>query len=114
MKYHIEITLPPIPYAVDISDLAGYLHMVATELTKQETQIIINDYDFTDKMSIFRNMRQPSFIRSNKQTSNVTSNGGTPSATANNPQSAISNAASSSAVSSTKYWVPYKSILDYF
>ena len=72
MKYTIEITLPTISYSADVSGLAGYMQMVCTELTKQDTRVLINDYDFSDKVSIFRSMRRPSYNNRNDQTSNVT------------------------------------------
>ena len=62
MKITIEITLPPVPYGHDISDLAGYLQMVGGELTGARVFVNVNDYDFTDKVSVFKQMRKPSHI----------------------------------------------------
>lgn len=59
-KTIIEITLPVLPYDHDVTDLAGYLQSIIGQLTRTSTIVEINDYDFTDKMSIFRSMRKPS------------------------------------------------------
>jgi|GEM_PF-6581482 len=76
MKYHIEITLPTVPYDHDITGLAGYLQMIGSELTKLDTEILINDYDFTSKVSIFRDMRRPSFTNRNTHSYNLSSGEG--------------------------------------
>lgn len=60
MKTVIEITLQPIPYEQDVINLAGYLQSVVSEITATKALVDINDYDFTNKMSIFRSMRQAS------------------------------------------------------
>ena len=60
MKTIIEITLPTIPYNQDISDLAGYLQQVVSEITNAHTTVSINDYNYTDKVSIFKSMRKKS------------------------------------------------------
>ena len=60
MKTVIEINLPTIPFDQDVSDLAGYLQQVASELTKTHAVVSINDYDFTDKVSIFKQMKKKS------------------------------------------------------
>ena len=59
-KTIIEITLPVLPYDHSITNLAGYLQMIVSQMTRSSTIVDINDYDFTDKMSIFRSMRRPS------------------------------------------------------
>ena len=60
MKTIIEITLHPVPYEHNVINLAGYLQTVVSEITNSKALVDINDYDFTDKMSIFRSMRKPS------------------------------------------------------
>ncbi|MBC8436939.1 hypothetical protein H8D85_01300 [bacterium] len=60
MKTIIEITLPVIPYEQDISDLAGYLQQVVSEMTNSHATVAINDFNYTDKVSIFKSMRKKS------------------------------------------------------
>ena len=60
MKMVIDITLQPLPYEHDVVNLAGYLQGVVSEMTQASALVSINDYDFTDKMSIYRSMRTPS------------------------------------------------------
>ena len=60
MKIKIQIDLAPIPYEHDISPLTGYLHMIVSEITKTQARINVNDIDFTDKISIFKQLREPS------------------------------------------------------
>lgn len=62
MRTIIEITLPTIPYDHDISNVAGYLQMIATELTKTRAEVAINDIDFTNSVSVFKQMRKPSIF----------------------------------------------------
>ena len=59
-KTIIEITLPVLPYQHSVTNLAGYLQTIISQMTNTSTIVEINDYDFTDKMSIFRSMRRPS------------------------------------------------------
>ncbi len=59
-KVNIEITLPEIPWDHNVVDLAGYLQMICSELTHTNARIDINDFDFTNSVSVFKNMRQPS------------------------------------------------------
>ena len=69
MKTIIEITLQPLPYEHNVVNLAGYLQAVVSEITNSATLVDINDFDFTDKMSIFRSMRQPSPTHQNSSLS---------------------------------------------
>tara|TARA_B100000131_G_C18047239_1_gene584909 strand:+ start:62 stop:382 length:321 start_codon:yes stop_codon:yes gene_type:complete len=84
LKINIEITLEPIGYENDISDLAGYLQMVGSELTNARTFVQINDYDFTDKVSVFKGMRRPSSAFRDNSTNYQSYSTGTPSAIAQN------------------------------
>jgi len=60
MRTKIQIDLPPIPYEHEISELIAYLQMVASETTGTKVQLILNDIDYTDKISVFKQMRKPS------------------------------------------------------
>ena len=62
MRTIIEITLPTIPYDHDVSNLAGYLQMIVSELTKTRAEVAINDFDFTSSVGIFKQMRNPSIF----------------------------------------------------
>jgi len=62
MKIKIQIDLAPIPYEHDISPLTGYLHMIVSEITKTQVRLNVNDIDFTDKISIFKQLREPSIF----------------------------------------------------
>ncbi len=62
MKIKIQVDLTPIPYEHDISPLTGYLHMIVSEVTKTQVRLNINDIDFTDKISIFKQLREPSIF----------------------------------------------------
>jgi|TARA_Y100000310_G_C20107145_1_gene545443 hypothetical protein len=61
MRRVIEITLPPIPYEKDISDIVGYLQMIVSEMTNAPVDIQINDIDFTSKIGVFNKNRRRSF-----------------------------------------------------
>jgi len=60
MKHKIEITLPTLPFDYITKDIVAYLQTAISELTGTPTEVYINDYDFTDKVDIFRNKRRPS------------------------------------------------------
>jgi hypothetical protein len=60
MKIKIQIDLAPLPYEHDISPLTGYLHMIISEITRTQVKLNVNDIDFTDKVSIFKQLREPS------------------------------------------------------
>ena len=60
MKIKIQIDLAPLPYEHDISPLTGYLHMIISEITRTQVNLNVNDIDFTDKVSIFKQLREPS------------------------------------------------------
>ena len=60
MRTVVEITLPPIPYDQNISDVMGYLQMVLSEMTEGSVTLHVNDYDFTDKIGMFNQNRRPS------------------------------------------------------
>ena len=60
MKHKIEITFPTIPYDHSVKDTIAYIQSVVSELTGVQAEIIINDYDFTDVASAFKDIRKPS------------------------------------------------------
>lgn len=62
MRTVVEITLPPLPYDQNISEITGYLSMILSEMTNGEVRLHINDYDFTDKISVFKNTRRASIF----------------------------------------------------
>tara|TARA_B100001250_G_scaffold413305_1_gene447018 strand:- start:797 stop:1144 length:348 start_codon:yes stop_codon:yes gene_type:complete len=98
MKTVIEVTLQPLPYEHNVVNLAGYLQSVISEMTGTQTLVDINDFDFTDKMSIFRSMRRPSPTHQNNalSRSGITITGSN-SMSVGFQASSISNVASASA-----------------
>jgi len=59
-RINIEVTLPEIPYDHSIVDLAGYLQMICSELTHTQARVDVNDFDFTNSVSVFNQIRKPS------------------------------------------------------
>ena len=62
MRTIIEIAIPTVSYDHDVSNLAGYLQMIAGELTKTPARVSINDFDFTSSVDVFKQMRRPSIF----------------------------------------------------
>jgi len=62
MKIKIQVDLPPVPYDHEISSLSGYLQMIVSEITQGEVRLHVNDIDFTDKISVFKQLRKPSIL----------------------------------------------------
>tara|TARA_Y100000310_G_scaffold342717_1_gene447067 strand:- start:4753 stop:4953 length:201 start_codon:yes stop_codon:yes gene_type:complete len=61
MRHKVEITLPTIPWETNTRDLLSYLQVVIAELTGDNPIIRVNDIDFTDKVDVFKKIRQKSF-----------------------------------------------------
>ena len=62
MKVKVEITLPTLPYNHDTSEVLAYLQIVIAELTGNPVKLEVSDIDFTDKISVFKQMRKPSIF----------------------------------------------------
>tara|TARA_B100000131_G_scaffold323088_1_gene379737 strand:+ start:18145 stop:18498 length:354 start_codon:yes stop_codon:yes gene_type:complete len=101
LKRTIEITLAPIPYEHSINDLAGYLHMVGTELTGMMTYVEVNDYDFTDKVSVFKAIRRPGYMAGNYSLQETSSFGGGGSAIKKAASSNYNNRSSTNNINSS-------------
>jgi len=65
MRHKVEITLPTIPWETNTRDLLSYLQVVIAELTGDNPIIHVNDIDFTDKVDVFKKLRQKSFPNRN-------------------------------------------------